>query len=175
MKIKFVSENSREARLANKRLLIVKDGLCRAPDVSMDLIFHRGHGEVWGFKLRESYGYETEVFTADRAKVEEESKACGHKTEAEKHAWLEGIKEAEKKVWQAWMDGDMYGVVIQEWDGSERKWKVVDSAFELFGWNDVVECLKYGDMKLDGVEVFCVDEDLGDPENWKAEYKELDI
>ena len=174
MKIKFVSENSREARLADRRILVVKDCVCQAPDVSMDLIFHRGHGEVWGFKLRETYGYETEVFTADRAKVEEESKACGHKTEAEKRAWLEGIKEAEKKLWQAWMDGDMYGVVVQEWDGSERRWNVVDSAFELFGWNDAVECIK--DMNLlHGIDVFCVDEDLGDPENWKAEYKELDI
>ncbi len=173
MKIKLVSEYSREARLANKRLLIVKDSVCRAPDVSMDLIFHRGHGEVWGFKLKETYGYESEVFTADRAKVEEESKACGHKTEAEKRAWLEGIKEAEKKLWQAWMDGDMYGIVIQEWNADERNWNVVDSIFEIFGWNDVVECLK--DMKLDDIDVFCIDKDLGDPVDWKAEYKELDV
>ena len=173
MKIKFVSENSREARLANKRLLIVKDCVCRAPDVSMDLIFHRGHGEVWGFKLRESYGYESEVFTADRAKVEEESKACGHKNKDEMYKWLDGIKEAEKKLWQAWMDGDMYGIVVQEWNDSERNWKVVDSVFEIFGWNDVVECLK--DIKLDDIEVFCIDEELGNPDDWKAEYKELDV
>lgn len=173
MKIKLVSEYSREARLANKRLLIVKDGVCRAPDVSMDLIFHRGHGEVWGFKLKESYGYESEVFTADRAKVDEESKACGHKTEAEKRAWLEGIKEAEKKLWQAWMDGDMYGIVVQEWNASERNWNVVDATFEIFGWSDVVECLK--DMKLDDIDVFCIDKDLGDPVDWKAEYKEFDV
>lgn len=173
MKIKFVSEKSREARLADKRLLIMKDGVCRAPDVSMDLIFHRGHGEVWGFKLRETYGYESEVFTADRAKVEKESKACGHKNKDEMYKWLDGIKEAEKKLWQAWMDGDMYGIVVQEWNAAERNWKVIDSIFEIFGWSDVVECLK--DMKLDGIDVFCIDEDLGNPDDWKAEYKELDI
>ena len=173
MHIKFVSENSREAHLANKRLLIMKDCSCRAPDVNMDLIFHRGHGEVWGFKLRETYGYEEEVFTADRAKVDEESKACGHKTEAEKREWLEGIKKAEAYLWQAWMDGDVYGILVQEWDAHERKWNAVDATFEMFGWNDVVECLK--DMNLDDIDVFCIDEDLGDPESWKAEYKEIDV
>ena len=173
MKIKFVSEKSREARLANKRLLLMKDSTCCAPDINMELIFHRGHGEVWGFKLRETYGYEEEVFTADRKKVDEESKACGHKTEEEKCAWLEEIRNAEKKLWQTWIDGEIYGIVIQEWNNDERSWKAVDANFELFGWNDVVECLK--DLKLDDIDVFCVDEDVGDPEKWTAEYRELDI
>lgn len=173
MKIKLISENDRAARLADKRILIVKDAVCRAPDVSMDLIFHRGHGEVWGFKIRATYDDCEEVFTADRAKVDEESKACGHKTEEEKRAWLDGIKKAEAKLWQAWMDGDMYGIVTQVWDAAERGWKCVDSNFEIFGWEDVVEALK--DMDKTGVEVFCVDEDLGDPNDWKDEFKELDI
>ena len=173
MHIKLISENDREARLANKRIFIMKDGVCRAPDVSMDLIFHRGHGEVWGFKLRETYGYEEEVFTADRKKVEEESKACGHKTEEEKRAWLEGIKNAEKKIWQAWMDGDMYGIVTQVWNEAEREWKCVDAQFEIFGWSDVVEVLK--DMDKTGVEVFCVDSECGNPKDWKNEFREFDI
>ena len=173
MHIKLISENDREARLANKRVLIVKDGVCRAPDVSMDLIFHRGHGEVWGFKLRETYGYEEEVFTADRKKVDEESKACGHKTEVEKHEWLDGIKKAEAKMWQAWMDGEMYGVITQVWNAAERRWDCTDATYELFGWDDVVETLK--DMDKTDVEVFCVDEDCGDPADWKDEYKELNI
>lgn len=173
MHIKLISVNDREARLANKRVFIMKDGVCRDPDVSMDLIFHRGHGEVWGFKLRETYGYEEEVFTADRKKVDEESKACGHKTEEEKRAWLEGIKNAEKKIWQAWMDGDMYGVVTQIWNETEREWKCVDCQFEIFGWSDVVEVLK--DMDKNGVEVYCVDEDCGNPKDWKNEFREFDI
>lgn len=172
MHIKLISENTREAHLADKRLLITKD--CgRAPDIYADLIFHRGHGEVWGFKLRETYGYETEVFTADRDKVEAESKACGHKTEAEKREWLDGIKKAEARLWQAWMDGDMYGVIIQEWDAAERKWKCIDCRYDLYGWEDVLEALK--DMDLTGVEAFCVDEDCGDPKNWKENFREFDV
>lgn len=173
MHIKFVPENSREARLADKRLLVMRDCLCKAPDDCMDLVFHNGNGDVFGFKLRENYGYETEVFTADRAKVEEKSKACGHKTEAEKLAWLEETKEAEKKLWQAWMDGEVYGVIVQEWNDSERYWNIVDEHFDLFGWSKLVECLK--DMKLDCIDVFCIGKELGNPENWKDEYKELDI
>ena len=173
MHIKFISEHNRAARLANVRLVLVKDCSGRAPDENTDLIFHRGHGEVWGFKLRETYGYETEVFTADRKKVEEESKACGHKTEAEKRAWLEGIKDAEKKMWQAWMDGEIYGIVVQKWDEAERRFYCIDCMYELYGWNDVVECLK--DMDKTGIEVFCVDDECGDPDNWKKEFRELDV
>lgn len=173
MHIKFISEHTRAAHLANVRLVLMKDPSCRAPDVNSDLIFHRGHGEVWGFKLRENYGYETEVFTADRAKVEEESKACGHKTEAEKRAWLDGIKEAEKKMWQAWMDGEVYEIVVQKWDDTERRFCCIECLCELYGWNDVVEALK--DMDLSKVEVFCVDEDCGDPDDWKKEFREFDI
>lgn len=175
MHIKFVPKSSREARLANVRLVLVKDvsGGCRAPDENMDLIFHRGHGEVWGFKLRETYGYETEVFTADRKKVEEESKACGHKTEAEKRAWLAGIKDAEKKLWQAWMDGDVYGIVIERYNESERRFFCVNCQYEIYGWENVVACLK--DMDLSEVEVFCVDPDCGDPDSWKDTYREFDV
>lgn len=173
MHIKLVSENDREARLANRRVRIEKDGVCRRPDMSMDLIFHPGHGEVWGFKVEETYSDASEVFTADRAKVEEESKACGHKTEEEKREWLEGIKNAEKKMWQAWMDSDMYGITTQVWDNAGRQWKCVDSRYELFGWDDVVEALK--DIDKTGVEVFCVDEDCGDPKDWNASLRELDI
>lgn len=173
MHIKFISEHNRAARLANVRLVLMKDLSGRAPDVNTDLIFHRGHGEVWGFKLRETYGSETEVFTATREKVEEESKACGHKTEAEKRAWLEGIKDAEKKMWQAWMDGEVYGIVVQKWDDVERRFHCIDCLYELYGWNDVVAALK--DMDLSKVEVFCVDKDCGDPDNWKKEFRELDI
>ena len=173
MHIKFISERDRAARLANVRLVLVKDLSCRAPDENSDLIFHRGHGEVWGFKLRETYGYETEVFTASKEKVEEESKACGHKNKAEMHKWLDGIKEAEKKMWQAWMDGEVYGIAIQKWDDTERQFRCIDCSYELYGWNDVVEALK--DMDLSKVKVFCVDEDCGNPNNWKKEFRELDV
>lgn len=173
MHIKFISEHNRAAQLANVRLVLVKDPSGRAPDESADLIFHRGHGEVWGFKVRETYGYESEVFTATKEKVEEESKACGHKNKDEMHKWLDGIKEAEKKLWQSWIDGEVYGIVIQKWDAAERRFYCIECLYELYGWDDVIEALK--DMDLSNVEVFCVDEDCGDPDVWKKEYREFDV
>ena len=173
MHIKLISKNERAAKLANRRCTIMRDNACREPDVNMDLIFHRGPGEVFGFKLKETYGTESEVFCADRAKIEEMSKACGHKTKADTEAWLDGIKNAESLLWQAWMDGDIYGIVIQEWNAAERDWTTIDCNFELFGWENVIMTLH--DMNLDGVEVFCVDENVGYPNTWKDEFREFDI
>ena len=170
--IKFISADSREARLADRRVVLVKDNSCRPPDVSMDLIFHRGHGEVQGFKLK-VVGNVSAVFTADREKVDEESKACGHKTEEEKRLWLERIKKAEKELWQHWINGEVYGLVVQVWDEVERQFKCVDCLYELYGFDEVKESIN--DLNTDGTEVFCADEDCGDPDDWKAEYKEFDI
>ena len=174
MHIKFISEYDREARLANRRVMLVKDeGL--VPDMHMDLIFHRGpDGNVFGFRLKATYDDYDETFTADSDKIDEELKACGFKTEAEKREWLEGIKKAEAEMWQAWMDGEVYGLVVQTWDADERQWKCVDAIYGIYGFSQIK--MMFEDLDLDGTEVFCVDKKFcGDPKDWKAEFREFDI
>ena len=173
MHIKLISENDHKSRLANKRCIIMKDSACEQPDENMDMIFHRGNDDVFGFRLRKTYGNETEVFCASYGKIEEESKACKHKTKAERQKWLDGIKKAEARIWQEWIDGEVYGICIQTWNADERIWNGVDGAWNLFGWDDVVEALK--NMDLTGIDVFCVSAECGNSAAWKDEYKEVDI
>lgn len=174
MHIKFISTKTREARLANRRLVLMKSFICTEPDKNMDLIFHRGHGKVFGFKLRETHSYKEIVFTASKKRIDEESKACGHKSEDEKRAWLENIKTAEAKLWQAWMDGEVYNIFIEHYDESERQFIVEEGRYELYGFEDMIDNLK--DMlAATKIDVACVDPDCGDPKDWKDEYREFDI
>ena len=175
--IKFISADSREARLADRRVVLVQDHTCRKPNEHCDLIFQPGHDDVFGFSVRSSYGYDRELepitCCASKKKLKEEIDACGFKTDEEVNKWLESIKKAEKEMWQHWIDGEVYGLVVEVWDEAERQFKCVDCLYELYGFDEVKEAIN--DLNTDGTEVFCADEDCGDPEDWKAEYKEFDI
>ena len=174
--IKFISADSREARLADRRVVLVRDYSCRKPNENCDLIFQPGHDDVFGFTVKSSYDYDNEPITccASKEKLKEEIDACNFKTDEEVNKWLESIKKAEKEMWQHWIDGEVYGLIVEVWDEAERQFKCVDCLYELYGFDEVKESID--DLNTDGTEVFCVDEELGDPErNWKAEYKEFDI
>jgi hypothetical protein len=100
MKVKFISENTKEARLANRRVLIIRD-------------------------------------------------ESNH-------------------------DGEVFGILIQEWNNDERTFRIVDSAWGLCNFDDIkaniVDIVRNYD-----IDCFVAENNLGDPENWKEEFREFDI
>jgi hypothetical protein len=173
MKVKFVSEKTKKARLANLRALLIRDVSCQAPDEFMDMIYHPGHGEIFGFKVVSFDRQFSEVFTCDKAALQKEIDAMKFKSEADKNKWLKDIKDSEAKIWQAYYDGEVYGILIQEWSDEAREFKTVDSLYGLYGFDDV----KANIMDIVGnydIDCFAVENELGDPENWGEEFCEFD-
>jgi len=105
MKVKFISEKTKEASLANRRVVLIRDETCHdAP----------------------RYGEE------------------------------------------------VFGLLVEEWNNEERQFKTVDSSWGLYGFDDVKENVAdiVGNYDID---CFVVDNDLGDPEKWKEEFREFDV
>ena len=174
MKVKFISKKTKKARLANRRVLLIRDESCQAPDEFMDTIFHPGHGEVFGFKVVSFDRQFSEVFTCDKATLQKEIDAMNFKSEEDKEKWLKGIKESEKKMWQAYYDGDVYGILIQEWNDEDREFNTIDTLWGMYGFDDV----KANIIDVVGnydIDCFAVENELGDPENWKKEFREFDV
>lgn len=170
--ITLINDTDREARMANRRCVILKDPNPCVPDEHEDLIFHRGHGEIFGFKVTESYGYESEIFTATREKIAHEAPADGRIVSE----WLNQIRDVEKLMWQKWVDGEIYGIVVQEWNDAERNWKCVECCYQLYGWDDVKEQLRTDSSFSEGVDVFCVDtESIGKVEDMLTKYLTVEV
>ena len=174
MKVKFISKKTKEARLANRRVLLIRDLSCLAPDKFMDTIFHPGHGEIFGFKVVSFDRKYSEVFTCDKSALQKEIDAMKFKSEEDKEKWLKDIKESEMKMWQAYYDGEVYGILIQEWNDEDREFKTCDSLWGMYGFDDVKANIKDVVDNYD-IDCFAVENELGDPENWKKEFREFDV
>ena len=104
MTVKFIAENTKEARLANRRVLLIRDESCQSPNY----------------------------------------------------------------------DGEVYGILIEEWNNEERQFKMVDSLWGLCGFDDVKEKIANIVGNYD-IDCFVVENNLGDPKIWKDDYREFDV
>lgn len=174
MKVKFISEKTKKARLAHRRVLLILDASCQAPDKFMDTIYHPGHGEIFGFQVVSFDHQFSEIFTCNKAALQKEIDAMNFKSEEDKDKWLKDIKEAEAKMWQSYYDEEVYGILIQEWNNEERQFKIVDSLWGMYGFDDV----KANIIDVVGnydIDCFVVGNELGDPENWREEFREINL
>ena len=115
MTVKFISENTKEARLANRRALLIRDESGQTPDDRMDTIFHPGDGEIFGFQVVSFDRQYSKVFTCDKAALQKKIRAMHFKSKDDKEKWLKDIKDSEAKMWKAYYDGEVYGILIQEY------------------------------------------------------------
>lgn len=104
MKVKFISEKTKEASLANRRVLLILDESCQTTD----------------------------------------------------------------------NDGELFGILVQEWNNDKREFQIIDSVWGIYEFNDI----KAHIMDIVGnydIDCFVVGNELGDPENWKEEFREFDV
>jgi len=183
-KVKLLNANDTAARLADVRLIVVRDPSPRRPDEDQDLVFDQvdfdgtgPRGEISGFTVKDYDGDGSVTLTARKEKVDEEVAACKKSIENfNEKQWLKKISAAEKKVWQCWMNGDMYGVVVQCWSPAERQWKCLECCYQLYGWDDVKNMAKeYSDYHAFKIEAYCVDSALGHVEDMKEDCTNFEV
>ena len=105
MTVKFISENTKEARLANRRVMLIRDESCY-------------------------------VFNANE---------------------------------------EVYAILIEEWNNEDRQFESIDSFWELYGFDDVIENITDIVRNYDyDIDCFVVDSEIGDPKYWKDDYREFD-
>lgn len=180
--IRLINETDKAARLANVRLRIVRDMSAYRPDEYEDLIFKYGHGEIFGFEVRDSYSKcESFVCCANRKHLMKELDAMNFTTDEQKDKWLKEIREAEKFEYQCWMDGEIYGVIVEKWNEAERNWQYEDVINQIYSWNNVkkqIKDLSYQyliDPKSQAIDVYCVDDTAGDVNNMLEKYVNVEI
>lgn len=175
-KVKLLNANDTVARLADQRLIVVRDPSPRRPDEDQDLVFDQvvfdgegPRGEIRGFTVKEYCGDGYVTLSARKEKVEEEVAACKKSVENfNEKQWLKKIRAAEKKLWQCWMDGEVYGVVVQCWSPSERQWKCLECCYQLYGWEDVKNIAKeYSSNSSLAISAYCIDSSIGRVEDMR--------
>lgn len=156
---KIYLKNSDKVRLADRRARIVRETNPREPCDNEDLVFEKAEDEIlipadalftWKFDC--NYDHEPIWFftTAERCK-EMVSKDPANWTK-EKLEWFAKI---EKKLYQDWWNGRVYGYVIEEWDDKRREWVHVSSCWGMYGVEDLMINLA---EETDGVSIpICLD------------------
>ena len=174
--VRLINATDTKARLADVRLVVVRDPSPFRPDQHEDLIFRFGKGDIFGFKVRESYGGESFICCADRDYLMEELKAMNFTTDEQKDKWLKEIRDAEKEEYQCWADGEIYGVVVEQWDAADRRWKTLECTYQLYGWKDVKSMIKeLSDRNDFNIDAYCVDREAGDCDDMREDCVNVEI
>ena len=164
--VKIYLKDSDKARLAACRVRIVKETCPREPCDNEDLVFEKAEDEScipanalmkWQFNC--NFEHEPIWFftTAERCKKMVSSNPDDWTLEK-----LVGFMNEEKKLYQDWWDGNVYGFIIEKWDNKQRKWMQTSSLWGMYGAKDLFDnlldqigtasipvCIDSEDMKYD--------------------------
>ena len=51
------------------------------------------------------------------------------------------FEKIERRLYQDWWEGHVYGIVVEKWDEKQRKWMTISSLWEMYGEKDVYDNL----------------------------------
>jgi len=156
-------ESAKPARLAKVRCRIVREENPQQPWDWMDMVFKQNVIEdgqekkwpddtVWHFTVWFD-GSKTYWYTTKERLLQFFDSDLSHHT----HEALKKLEEEEKKILKQYCDGEVFGIIREEWDESNREWKHVDSLFGMYGAESVADCMN--DIVKDG-DVICCDEEV---------------
>lgn len=156
---KIYLKDSDKVRLADVHARIVRESNPREPCDNEDLVFRKVEDESlipanallkWKFDCnheREPIWFFT---TAER---------CREMVSKDPSDWtkpkLEEFARIERRIYQDWYDGHVYGYIIEKWDAKRREWMRISSSWGLYG----AETLMYNLAEdTDGVSIpICLD------------------
>lgn len=145
-KIKIYLKDSDKARLANRRLRIVRETNPREPCDNEDLVFEKAEDESlipanallkWKFDCNHEHKPIWFFTTAERCK-EMVSEDPSYWTKKK----LEEFARIERRLYQDWWDGYVYGVIVEGWNTPQRKWVHINSCYGAYGSDSLIELLK---------------------------------
>lgn len=155
---KIYLKDSDKARLANKRVRIVQEMDTREPCDNEDLVFEKAEDEslipanaLFKWSIEMTDGPQWFFTTAER---------CKKMVSPDPSYWtfekLQEFARIEKKLYENWRDGHVYGYIVEHWNDAKRKWETDKSLWGMYGAQDVIDNIA---DELDGYDILvCVDE-----------------
>ena len=140
---KIYFESSDKARLADRRLRIVVDVNPLEPCDNEDLVFEKAEDETmiptnalftWKFDCNHEHEPIWFFTTAERCK-EMVSKDPSYWTKEK----LQHFAEIEKRLYQDWYDGKVFGFVSEVWNSATRKWDCTAAVYGMYGVDELME------------------------------------
>ena len=156
-KIKIYLKDSDKARLADVRVRIVREIDPREPCDNEDLVFEKAKSiedvpndalKAWQFNPTGEWFFTT----AERCK-EMVSEDPSYWTKPK----LEEFARNERKLYQDWMSGHVYGYVEEKWDAANRCWKLISSCYGCYGAEETIINVK--ELIEDDDVLVCIDEE----------------
>ena len=160
--IKIYSLSSKEARLADCRCRIVHEIDPREPCYNEDMVFKKVEDEhlipanaLHKWKFNCNFEHEPIWFytTAERCKkmVSEDPSYWT------KEKLLE-FERIEKKLYQDWYDGCVYGYIFEKWDDANRQWQHINSCYGFYGIDTIIHGVKDATAGKDNIIICAEDE-----------------
>lgn len=154
-------KDSDRVRLASIRARIVRESNPVEPCDNEDLVFKKTEDESlipanalmkWKFDCNHEHEPIWFFTTAERCK-QMVSEDPSYWTQAK----LEEFARIEKKLYQNWYDGHVYGYIIEKWDEKCREWKQEKSQWRMYGSAELLLNLV---EDADGASIpVCIDEE----------------
>ena len=152
-------KESDKVRLADYRARIVRESDPCEPCDHEDLVFEKAEDESlipanallkWKFDCNHEHEPIWFFTTAERCKrMVSENPSYWTKKKLEEFARIE------RRLYQDWYDGHVYGYIIEKWDAKRREWMTTSSAWGMYGSKDLLENLA---TETDGVNIpVCID------------------
>ena len=148
-------KDSDKVRLADYRARIVRESNPREPCDNEDLVFEKADGKVphdaiysWYFAPMDVVFYTT-------------AKRCKKMVSEDPSYWtlpkLSEFAKIEERLYRDWLNGHVYGYIVEKWDAKRREWITTSSSWGMYGSKDLLENLA---AETDGVNIpVCVDEE----------------
>ena len=158
---KIYLKDSDKVRLADCRARIVRETYPNEPCVNEDLVFEKAEDESliptnalhkWKFDCNNEHEPIWFFTTAERCKkMVSEDPSCWTLPK------LIEFEKVEKKLYQDWWDGNVYGYIIEKWDEKRREWAKVSSCYGMYGVEELMMNLA---EDADGVSIpICIDDE----------------
>ena len=156
--LKIYLKDSDKSRLADKRVRIIKESDPLEPCRNEDLVFEKAEDEflipadaLFKWHIDMVPGEWWFYTTAER---------CKKMVSEDPSYWtfekLQDFALLEKKLYENWRDGYVYGFIVEHWDEKQRKWVEDRSLWGMYGKEDVLENIRsevHEDIPI------CIDED----------------
>ena len=175
---KIYLKDSDKVRLADYRVRIVKENNPLEPCDNEDLVFEKAEDESliptdalhkWKFDCNHEHEPIWFFTTAER---------CKEMVSEDPSYWtlpkLIEFEKTEKKLYQDWWDGNVYGYIVEKWDDKQRKWMQTSSLWGMYGTEELMMNLA---EETDGVSIpICLDTEYMkyDFENTEKKVNEFD-
>ena len=168
--IKIYLKDSDKARLADYRARIVRETSPLEPCDNEDLVFEKAEDEslipanaLFKWNIEMADGPQWFFTTTER---------CKRMVSDDPSYWtFEKLREfarIEKKLYEDWRDGHVYGYIIEKWDEKRHEWMHTSSLYGMYGAKDLFDNLA---TETDGVSIpVCIDN-----EDMKYDFKNVEM